>query len=241
MSLANDPGPKYRDYIEAARARAPSREALSTIAQRVEERVKAPAEPVQAARIATRTSVAILGGALVIALVVVFAPRDESPAQLPEIPSSPSSTESPISIEPDGASLDRSASPSEPDPVDRAIPSPEPEERSVRPRPHRNASRPSEEEEPRGASEIALIEAAEAALAVHPRRALELVTAHERTFPRGAFVEEREVIAVDALSRIGRVESAHARAERFRRQHPESAYLRRLDRIIARTPSGGVP
>lgn len=243
MSSPGDSGPNYRDYIEAARTRAPGREALSAIARRVEEQVKAPVEPARAASSTLRISAAVLGGALVLALVIVVAPREEPPARLPESPSLPDSTREP-SIVPDGSALDRSAPRSEPDPSDEVAPpseSPEPEERSPRPRLHRNASRHSEEGESRGTSEIALIEAAEAALSVRPQRALELVTAHERAFPRGAFVEEREVIAVDALSRIGRIEAAHARAERFRRQHPESAYTRRLDRILARLPAEGAP
>jgi hypothetical protein len=43
--------------------------------------------------------------------------------------------------------------------------------------------------------------------------------------------QEREMIAITALVRLGRQEEAYARAERFRRNYPKSAYLRQIDKV----------
>ena len=54
-----------------------------------------------------------------------------------------------------------------------------------------------------------------------------------RRFPDGMLVEERELIAIEALLRVGRREMADARAMRFRDAHPSSVHLPRLDRLLA--------
>lgn len=251
MTLPPDSSPKYRDYIDAARTRAPSRQDLDAIARRVEERVEAleAAQPAQALSSTQRIAAGVLGGALVVALVIVLAPRRDSTSELSAIPSTSDSRETMENVETtdstDSAALDPSPPSMEPEEqpdemrLETALP-----QLPREPRPPRNASRSPEsrrEVELHGASEIALIEAAEAALLTHPRRAFELVTEHERAFPHGGFVEEREVLAVDALSRLRRTEAARTRAERFQRQHPNSAYTRRLERILSRMESGGAP
>ncbi len=55
--------------------------------------------------------------------------------------------------------------------------------------------------------------------------ALAAVADHEKRFPSGAFVQERETIAIQALARAGRTAEAKARAERFEKRHPHSPYL----------------
>lgn len=77
------------------------------------------------------------------------------------------------------------------------------------------------------ADENALITRAQSALARgRAGEALEAVREHERDFPRGRFVEEREVLAIQALARSGRAEQASARAERFYRRYPSSMLTR---------------
>lgn len=48
---------------------------------------------------------------------------------------------------------------------------------------------------------------------------------HERRFPKGELVEEREAIAVQALVQSQRVGEAHDRANRFRQAYPKSILL----------------
>ncbi len=55
--------------------------------------------------------------------------------------------------------------------------------------------------------------------------ALAATAEHEKKYPRGALAEEREAIAVRALSEGGRKGEAKARAERFKKSHPESILL----------------
>lgn len=80
--------------------------------------------------------------------------------------------------------------------------------------------------------EVHLLERAQDALGSRPDDALRLCAEHERRFPHGAFTEEREVIAIDALTRLNRHDDANARGERFLRSHPDSADARRVRRLL---------
>jgi hypothetical protein len=77
-----------------------------------------------------------------------------------------------------------------------------------------------------------LLEAAQDKLASAPADALAKCDEHARAYPSGMLEAEREVLAVDALLRLGRRPEAEARAARFRASHPGSAYLRRLDTLL---------
>jgi hypothetical protein len=82
------------------------------------------------------------------------------------------------------------------------------------------------------AAERALLEIARAALAKNDNAAaLKSVEEHERTFPDGRLVEERELLFVQALAKLGRKDEAHARARAFRTRFPESLLLPALDAI----------
>jgi hypothetical protein len=72
------------------------------------------------------------------------------------------------------------------------------------------------------------------ALSTSPDSALRQADEHARLYPRGALSDDREVIAVDALARLWRLEEARARAERFRAERPRSPSVRRLERILGR-------
>jgi hypothetical protein len=65
-----------------------------------------------------------------------------------------------------------------------------------------------------------------------PDRALLLTRRHRAEFPFGAFAQERDFIAVSALSRLGRSAEARTLAESFRRRYPRSAYLPQLARVL---------
>lgn len=81
------------------------------------------------------------------------------------------------------------------------------------------------------ASEADLLGTAQAALAGDPGKALNLSEQHARTFPRGVLVQEREVIAIEALTRLGRSADALARAERFLKAYPSSAHRSKIESI----------
>jgi hypothetical protein len=55
---------------------------------------------------------------------------------------------------------------------------------------------------------------------------------HARAYPSGALAEERESLEVELALRSGAA-SARAALEAFRRHHPGSAHLPRLDRLAA--------
>jgi len=72
-------------------------------------------------------------------------------------------------------------------------------------------------------AERILLDPGRTALGRHEgQRALEAVRAHEKRFPNGALVEEREAIAVQALVLVGRKDEAAARGARFLTRYPGS-------------------
>jgi hypothetical protein len=83
-------------------------------------------------------------------------------------------------------------------------------------------------------AEVALLDRAQAALASRPADALASCDEHARRFPSGTLVQEREVLAIDALVRLGRRDEAEARAARFRQAFPRSGHLRRVDALLGR-------
>jgi len=76
------------------------------------------------------------------------------------------------------------------------------------------------------AAERAVLDVARTALGRgDAENALSAATEHAKKFPRGALSEEREAIAVQALAAGGRKDEARARAERFKKAHPDSILL----------------
>jgi outer membrane protein assembly factor BamD (BamD/ComL family) len=62
----------------------------------------------------------------------------------------------------------------------------------------------------------------------NPAAALRALDEHRARFPRGTFVQEREVLAIEALVHLGRRQEAKARADAFARAFPASAHRRRI-------------
>lgn len=83
-------------------------------------------------------------------------------------------------------------------------------------------------------TEISLVRGAMSALGSSPASALAQADQHARLYPHGALADDREVIAIDALVRLGRRGDAEERAGRFRTERPGSPSIRRIDRILAR-------
>ncbi|HEX2673810.1 MAG TPA: hypothetical protein VHM25_23185 [Polyangiaceae bacterium] len=80
-------------------------------------------------------------------------------------------------------------------------------------------------------SELDIIKEAGQVLKSDPTRALQLTMDHARLYSSGALAEEREVIAIEALARLGRLSAARARAERFLLFYPRSAHLSRIQQV----------
>jgi hypothetical protein len=85
---------------------------------------------------------------------------------------------------------------------------------------------------PAQGSELELLTRARRVLLTAPVRALALADEHERSYPAGAFVQERELLAIDALERLGRKAEAAVRSQRFFVSYPKSAYRKRIEVII---------
>jgi outer membrane protein assembly factor BamD (BamD/ComL family) len=55
-----------------------------------------------------------------------------------------------------------------------------------------------------------------------------LTQEHARRFPSGTLVQEREVLAIEALARLGRLPEARRRLDAFRATFPRSPHVARL-------------
>jgi hypothetical protein len=80
--------------------------------------------------------------------------------------------------------------------------------------------------------EAALVQRAERLLASDPSGALRLTEERRRRFPRGALDQEAEVVAIDALLRLGRRSEATTRAGTFEAAHAGSLHARRIRRLL---------
>jgi hypothetical protein len=209
-----------RSALDAARADGPSAEQLERLLARVAPGGAAPAGPAAGAGGVS----AVLKGSSVIALLAIgYAAwiglrAPEAPAVARPIAPQQAPVAAPAPAAPAPAPLAR----------EPAAPT---EERSTRAA--RAVHAPEPPPAPRGATdEIALLSRAKRAIAATPGRALALLDQHEREFPRGTFVEEREALAIEALHAAGRGDQARRKLAAFRERYPGSAYLRRLDGLL---------
>lgn len=163
-------------------------------------------------------SAVVVGSAVLFALN--FGPHGQRPPDAPER-FTPSETPPPPSAQalPPAASGDTAGKSGTPEPGAGAAPAPSP---SAGAHASGAAARPAE-------SEAELLERARAALASTPARALALTEQVRTRFPAGVLAQEREVIAIEALKRLGRSDEAARRAADFARRYPGSAYRKKLD------------
>jgi hypothetical protein len=82
------------------------------------------------------------------------------------------------------------------------------------------------------ALEVAGLDRARSLLASDPGGALALVAQGATRAPNAVLAEERELIAIDALHRLGRSAEARARADALLARHPASLYARRIDAML---------
>jgi hypothetical protein len=83
-----------------------------------------------------------------------------------------------------------------------------------------------------GPSEGALLLRARTEMASSPASALALTDEDANRFPSGALAPEREVLAIEALVRLGRGADAKSRFAAFRAQYPQSPHLARLASLV---------
>jgi hypothetical protein len=84
------------------------------------------------------------------------------------------------------------------------------------------------------ARERALLDVARAdAARGEPAQALAQAERHRQQFPRGRLSEEREALAIRALSSLGRTDEAHARARAFRAAYPKSFLIPALESALS--------
>jgi len=94
----------------------------------------------------------------------------------------------------------------------------------------RPAAEPAAEPEP---SELELLEAARTQKRRNAAAALAVLREHESRYPRGALTQERMVLIVDVLLRMGRRQQARASAEAFFRRFPTSVHRRRVEALLS--------
>ena len=70
----------------------------------------------------------------------------------------------------------------------------------------------------------------------HFLRAFELTEAHLKRFPAGKLAEEREVMAIMALAKMGEGERANLRAERFQQDYPRSFFTQVIEAALGGSP-----
>lgn len=168
---------------------------------------------------------ALLGLAVTVTATVVpraFAPERAPSARVTETAASP------VPAAPLAASAPAPA-------VEPLNPTPSPPRAESAPAPiiERNEPAPVESSAERLAREAKLLERARALLESSPGQALAVLTDHERTFPDGSLGPEREVLAVDALVRLGRLGEAERRGRALTARFPGSLYEERLKRILS--------
>ena len=95
---------------------------------------------------------------------------------------------------------------------------------SLSPEPAKSAASPA-----RAASEPELLERARRALSSNPSLALALTNQDAALFPHGVLLQEREVIAIEALRRLKRTAEADRRAAAFGKAFPGSAHQRAVE------------
>ena len=83
-----------------------------------------------------------------------------------------------------------------------------------------------------------LLDRAQSLLRANPAGALDALEWHGAVHPSGVLAQEREVLAVEALYRLGRREEAARRADRFEARWPASAQIRRV-RVLRSTYGAG--
>jgi hypothetical protein len=174
--------------------------------------------------------VAIVGGAaLVVGLTFMVGDREPNEPAIVETPSVMAEEADSERVAPAApidtalAGTEETVAPAEPEksaasgkPVivrpKKSTSEPEPEAAQSRP-----ASKP---------SESSLLDAARRSLAMDPERTLALANQHRVLYPQGMLGQEREMLVVEALRRLGRSDEAKRQDDEFKSRYPSSMHGR---------------
>ncbi len=233
LDLAGDAPERAVEALRFARGDAPGAARLAAIEAAVLLKIAPPtgggggSGGSSMAPVAKAGAVAIAAGAAVVA--VVLATRSQPPPAVAHQTAETASASAPA------ASTRISPSPELPTfSVDDLPAAPEPT--AVGPKPAGVIASASAALDPAVSerAEVALLDRAQASLPTRPADTLATCDEHARRFATGTLAQEREVLAIDALLRIGRRDEAEARAARFRQAFPRSGHLRRIEALLAR-------
>jgi hypothetical protein len=83
-------------------------------------------------------------------------------------------------------------------------------------------------------TESTLLLDARNALSQDPSRALRITQEHARLYPGGVLTQEREVIAIDALRRLGRMDLAQKRSSEFEKKYPGSVHRSKINQDLGK-------
>lgn len=114
--------------------------------------------------------------------------------------------------------------------------------RETIPSPSPSLQRPSAKPRPgsagvnRAGSELELLQRAQSVVASDPSRALSLTNEHVRDYPSGEFVQEREMLAIEALARLGEKQAARRRADALLERFPRTPYSAKIEMLLGRSP-----
>jgi hypothetical protein len=89
---------------------------------------------------------------------------------------------------------------------------------------------------PQAEDELVLLQRASDAVASRPEEALRLADQDAFIYPAGVLAQERELIAIQALVRLGRRSEASLRADQFFRNFPGSAHRPRILALLGEQP-----
>lgn len=227
------PSPELRALLESARADEPSPRQLASLAAKMAPLLVVPAVAVApaaaqaAAAGKTATAVAAAKTGLAVKVMVTVGAvaavggAFQAGRVYEEKVAPPKMIERPVVVVAPPAPVPQPVV--EPEPV--AAPEPEP---APAPKPVVRAA-------PKPEAEAAMLEQAMASLkAGDAKKALALCERHAKQLgANGLLVQEREVIAIEALVRLGRAADAKARAETFKKAFPTSTHLLKVESLVA--------
>jgi hypothetical protein len=219
---------------------------LGGIAAQVGRPELAQATPSAAAHGSTASTSALAGlapylaGAGLLALIAVgwLATRGNAPERSAVVQPAPAKTAAPVAM-PTAVPAAPIAAPSAPAAVPTVRPAAAPQlNREQRPAHARIATRAVRDGVPAddAVAELALLERAQRALRSDPAAALALAEQHRAQYARGSLAQEREVLAIEALLRLGKRAAAERRAHAFEQRYPESSHVLRVRDLLRSTP-----
>lgn len=212
----DDAPPALRDLLTEARSDLPP----PAVLERMAARLPAPLPQVAPTSAGGAPAAAKLAGALAVVGALVgggiwLVTREPAPVTSAPLPTAPAATtvEKPPVLPAPSSTSRTEVAPNETESAD-------------------GPAAPATAKPSAGPSEAALLQRAQAALRTDPGRALALTQEHRRRFPRGELGQEREVIAIEALSRLGRSGEATKRAESFEKAYPGSAHKKKVETSV---------